>query len=479
MKNNKDATQETGRGTKVSGIFAREPFKGGGKRSIRKDNIKRQDSGDKKVLELSEQLEKVKTLLKQSEKMLFNKNNELLQKQQVLENEEKKTKEISDKLEEISVELKEKAETIDKLNEINKVQQINFNKQIIVLEEKRKKEKDLIREQEKDWQKALDNLKTNLENSELTKAQELFELNKELTELKQEKEISEERLFQLSSDAKLLKTQSQEKEKILNDKIEELDKKLEVSQAVVIEEKQNITLLKKEIQDSKNKIETEREGFNKEIKILNENVTVSESAIKEYQSKVSDLTLKSQTSQDLVNVANEKLIAEIDNYISIIEEKNLIQAQKEQVINELNEELKQADSKQKVLFNEVEGLRYNLAVLQETLDEKDETQQKAFLELKAQLDKSSLDGKSKAKELEQVNDLLLTHKKLSEEISSKYQDLEQKYENERVLHIQENQKFTQEILALSSTLELLNTEVGLSGDIEINNNNIDQDHQYD
>ena len=131
------------------------------------------------------------------------------------------------------------------------------------------------------------------------------------------------------------------------------------------------------------------------------------------------------------------------------------------------------------MFNEVEGLRYNLAVLQETLDEKDETQQKAFLELKAQLDKSSLDGKSKAKELEQVNDLLLTHKKLSEEISSKYQDLEQKYENERVLHIQENQKFTQEILALSSTLELLNTEVGLSGDIEINNNNIDQDHQYD
>lgn len=45
------------------------------------------------------------------------------------------------------------------------------------------------------------------------KAQELFELNKELTELKQEKEISEERLLQLSSDAKLLKTQSQEKEK--------------------------------------------------------------------------------------------------------------------------------------------------------------------------------------------------------------------------------------------------------------------------
>jgi hypothetical protein len=478
MKSNKDKTQEIGRGTKVSGKFAIEPFKGGGKQPIRRGGIKRQDSGDKKVLELSEQLENVKTLLKQSEKMVVNKNNELHQKQQVLENEEKKTKEISVKLEEISVKLEEKAETIDKLNEINNELQLKFNKQIIVLEEEREKEKDLIREQEKDWQKALDNLKTNLENSELMKAQELFELNKELTELKQEKEISEERLLQLSSDAKLLKTQSQEKEKILNDKIKELDKKLEVSEAVVIQEKQNITFLRKETQDSKNKMETEREGFNKEIKILNENVTVSESAIKEYQSKVNDLTLKFQTSQDLVNVANEKLIAEMDNYTSIIDEKDLIQAQKEQVINELNKELKQADNKQKVLVKEVEGLRCNLAVLQETLDKKDETQQKAFLELKAQLDKSSLDGESKAKELEQVNNLLLTHKKLSEEISSKYQDLKQEYENEKVLHIQENQKFTQEILDLSSTLELLNTEVGLSGDIEINNNNIDQ-YQYD
>jgi FkbM family methyltransferase len=288
-------------------------------------------------------LKKKNQELEQKQKVIEQKNNELKEKNQELDQKQKVIEKKNSELKEKNQELDQKQKVIEQKNNELKEKNQELEQKQKVIEQKNNELKEKNQELEQK-QKVIEQKNNELKekNQELEQKQKVIEQkNNELKEKNQELEQKQKVIEQKNNELKEKNQELDQKQKVIekkNSELKEKNQELEQKQKV-IEQKNNELKEKNQELDQKQKVIEQK---NNELKEKNQELEQKQKVIEQKNNELKEKNQELEQKQKVIEQKNNEL-----------KEKNQELEQKQKVIEQKNNELKEKnqelDQKQKVI----------------------------------------------------------------------------------------------------------------------------------